>query len=383
MMTSFYNLLKYAATGIASPDMTYFDRIRASTLMGGVAQTLTGQPPLSFKSDGTAIISWSMKGNGSQSDTPTPDNPVMPEMCGVRTGNLFDRTTAVSGLIKNYGGDINPNENYITSDFILVPAGIYSLSMANGYTGSGTTTNRVCTFDLQKNYVNNVIDATGNRPSNPEYTFTLPSECYIRISVRITDANVMLNTGSTALPYEPYGWKIPLTCAGQTTPVYLGEVETVRKIKKYEITGNENVTAYTGYGAENCFFVTASGLASGVGMCNFYKKAGGLSAWINTDNSFMIADNTARIHDSRFEEAEEFKSWLAEQYAAGTPVTVWYVLANEQTGIVNEPLCKIGDYADELNSEDAGVTIPTIKGSNTLTVDTDLQPSEMAITFKG
>lgn len=35
MSANFYELLKYAATGIASPDMTYYDRMRASTLMGG------------------------------------------------------------------------------------------------------------------------------------------------------------------------------------------------------------------------------------------------------------------------------------------------------------------------------------------------------------
>lgn len=48
--------------------------------------------------------------------------------------------------------------------------------------------------------------------------------------------------------------------------------------------------------------------------------------------------------------------------------------------IVNEPLAKIGDYADELSSEDATVTIQTVSGSNTLTIGTDLQPSSVSIT---
>lgn len=77
----------------------------------------------------------------------------------------------------------------------------------------------------------------------------------------------------------------------------------------------------------------------------------------------------------------DFEAFLAAQYAAGTPVTVWYVLEEPTTGIVNEPLAKIGDYADELSSTDAGVAIPTVKGDNTLTVETDLQPSEMTITY--
>lgn len=92
-----------------------------------------------------------------------------------------------------------------------------------------------------------------------------------------------------------------------------------------------------------------------------------------------------RVYDSsmRFADIDAWKTFLADQYAAGTPVCVWYVLATPETRIVNEPLAKIGDYADELHSTDAGVSIPTVKGSNTLTVDTELQPSEMAITYRG
>ena len=32
MSANYYELLKYAATGIASPDMTYYDRMRASAI---------------------------------------------------------------------------------------------------------------------------------------------------------------------------------------------------------------------------------------------------------------------------------------------------------------------------------------------------------------
>ena len=46
-------------------------------------------------------------------------------------------------------------------------------------------------------------------------------------------------------------------------------------------------------------------------------------------------------------------------------------------------LVRVTLIADELHSADAGVTIPTVKGDNTLTVETELQPSEMTITFKG
>lgn len=91
--------------------------------------------------------------------------------------------------------------------------------------------------------------------------------------------------------------------------------------------------------------------------------------------------SVASQQDLNISTFDEFKAWIAAQYAAGNPVTVWYVLATPTTGIVNEPLCKIGTYADELHSADVGVSIPTVKGQNTLTVDTELQPSEMTITY--
>lgn len=70
------------------------------------------------------------------------------------------------------------------------------------------------------------------------------------------------------------------------------------------------------------------------------------------------------------------------EYANGTPVTIWYVLAEPTTGIVNEPLRKIGDYADTISYEQAGVQIPTLHGNTVIDVDTTLKPSEMYIKYK-
>lgn len=35
MSANFYDLLKYAATGIASPEMTHFDKMQALSMAGG------------------------------------------------------------------------------------------------------------------------------------------------------------------------------------------------------------------------------------------------------------------------------------------------------------------------------------------------------------
>lgn len=58
------------------------------------------------------------------------------------------------------------------------------------------------------------------------------------------------------------------------------------------------------------------------------------------------------------------------------------MLATEETGIVNEPLMRIGDYADTVSYEQAGVQIPTARGTNTLDVLTDVKPSNVYLKYK-
>lgn len=79
----------------------------------------------------------------------------------------------------------------------------------------------------------------------------------------------------------------------------------------------------------------------------------------------------------------DFKSYLADQYAAGTPVTVWYVLAEPETAVVNEPLMKIGNYADTISFAQAEVVIPTVNGANVLDMTSSVKPSEVYIKGKG
>lgn len=264
-MPTFYDLQKFAHTGIASTDMTAYDKMRAlAAFGGGKTQTLTGVPPLSFKANGKPLISWSMLGNGSQIGTPTPDAPIMPDFCGTLSGS---------------------------------------------------------------------------------------------------------------------DWTIPITCAGQTTPVYLGQTQTVRKIRKLVLTGEENWIKDSDTGISARYYISISDIESSTTnllSTNFsqsvYYEIGTMRGYRKT--IIFSVDKT------QYPTIADFTAWLATQYAASTPVVVWYVLDNEQTGIVNEPLAKIGDYADELHSADAAATIPTDKGANTLTVDTPIQPSEMTITYK-
>ena len=201
---------------------------------------------------------------------------------------------------------------------------------------------------------------------NIPLTFTTPNNAdEIRVSIaNAADGNIMLNLGATALPYEPY-------VEPTETNIYLGEVQTTRRIKKLVLTGTENMTDIVEY--YNC----------GVSISSI--------AWStarSTTGGFTVSNNgrglwASKSYFSGFETATDFKSYLAQQYQNGTPVTIWYILANPETGIVNEPLMKIGDYADTITMAQAGVTIPTIRGTNVLDMASTVKPSEVYIKGKG
>ena len=230
---------------------------------------------------------------------------------------------------------------------------------------------------------------------------TLPADIYpndTTATVGLKGNTVQNGTPTSASPIQPHGtgdletagakagqYKIQISSANTTTPVYLGEVETTRRVKKLVLDGTENFSNQ--YGA-NLFSV----LIQPLGKMNFFNSycthykynpvQSGLDA--NTQNGdfalqLQSTQTLLAIKDTSYSSVADFKSYLAAQYANGTPVCVWYVLATEETGIVNEPLMKIGDYADEVS----GISIPTIAGGDTLSVDTTVQPSEVTVNYKG
>jgi hypothetical protein len=193
----------------------------------------------------------------------------------------------------------------------------------------------------------------------------------------------MLNTGSTAKPYEPYGYKIPILTAQQTTNIYLGSVQSNRQIKKLVLDGTESAYTYTYNGTNGVALrnVLETNYNHVDGLCTHYPVATsnvGDSLWIGAGNANLYFVGILDIMG--YTTYTQFMQYCADQYAAGTPVTVWYVLATPQTTTVNEPLMKIGTYADTISN---AASIPTTDGANTITVDTTVQPSEFTATWTG
>lgn len=352
-------------------------------------KVLEGVPPLTYTARGLPLINYLIEGNTVQNGTPTPDNPIMPQGTGERTNNLCDE----SAIQQGYYGALG-SYSVFTADtkyrcFKLdLPVGTYTLNI-------------MADEDMFILRCSNSTDGAITVYSAPPYSFTLSADATIYVSWRNTDTTnsftnmkAMLNLGSTALPYEAHGYEIPILNNSTTTPVYLGEVETTRKIKKLVLTGKEDWSYVAGTTLNSAYYRFKIGALNSVIIenyekCTHYSRKTIASA--TTEIGFCTQNssgyNGAFVAFRPYEISAEselatWKAYLAAQYAAGTPVCVWYVLATEETAVVNEPLMRIGDYTDSISMEQTGIEIPTINGSNTFDVDTTVKPSNVYIEYK-
>ena len=349
--------------------------------------TATADIEPTIYTDGTAITAYTLKGNTVQSGTPTPSSPITISGVGNKTANLLDLASWT-------------NQNTDTRSYFQIV-----VLFMNDNTQLGKTSNIDIRTTGEKTIAINITEANCNRMqikhngssrdlfignAYGEFygEYTLSFNCISNDPTTVGGIelqNIMLNSGSTALPYEPYGqYKIPIS-SNQTalTPVYLTEqlmkigdtVDSLAStgtvtynIKKLVLTGEEEFSfAYstailpmTDYKAGNTIIY----------ICTHYIAQEPITSAtsLNADSfAFNPYANTRRLYikDSVHNTLESFIQFLKDEYAAGTPVTVWYVLATATTESFTAP------------------SIPTTEGANSITVDTTVQPSEFTATWTG
>lgn len=176
-------------------------------------KVLEGVPPLTFPARGLPLINYLIEGNTVQNGTPTPDNPIMPQGTGERTGNLFDEIyVSHTGSTVIYKPIYVGDGTFTLSSDIPRFTGAGQLFLLSGDVTSGATTG-----------INDVYNGLSRTASSTNGYVTIGYRQYNVSTPDVTNYNVMLNTGSTAQPYEPYGYKIPITCGGVTTDIYIGD----------------------------------------------------------------------------------------------------------------------------------------------------------------
>jgi len=188
-------------------------------IMKTATDTITTLPAVIYPNDTSITVG--VKGQSSQSGTPSPSNPVEVQGVGNKTANLFDIGNITHEFLGTDGAI--SYESAMDLSVLIRVDGDYTVSWNAVRSGAYM---RVSTYDDNKNFIARIV-AEGT------YTHSSYSNThigYIRInyenSYQLSD--VQVNTGSTALPYEPYGYKIPILLNSDITNIYIGD-EPLRK----------------------------------------------------------------------------------------------------------------------------------------------------------
>lgn len=194
-------------------------------------------------SDGTAITAYTIKGNTTQSGTPSPSNPITINGVGNKTANLFTTQGATNGKYIDASGNEQTSTSTVYqfshTDYLKVePNTAYTFSLVAQSKPVGTN-HRIIGYNSNKVYIEEVANllVSENEYGAKEVTFTTSATCaYITINYvnnyypNTSDNDAMLNTGSTPLPYEPYGYKIPISSGQQTIDIYIGDVPLLKSL---------------------------------------------------------------------------------------------------------------------------------------------------------
>lgn len=145
-----------------------------------------------------------------------------------------------------------------------------------------------------------------------------------------------INKGTVVKPYEPYKQQteyFPLS-EGQKLMEgsYLADDGIHHVRKQVVLTGTENWNLYSN---KTKTFKLSISPWSYSGVCTHYQgitsSSFDVKAGIYLSGSAMVI-----ISDPRFSTVEEFKTYLAEQYSAGTPVTLEYIMMTNNSKTVEE-----------------------------------------------
>lgn len=110
---------------------------------------------------------------------------------------------------------------------------------------------------------------------------------------------------------------------------YLGDDGIHNKRKQIVLDGTEYWSKRSN--TNNTFSLSIVGERAITGLCNYYKKFTSPTQIDVKDGVYLSNTSYIIITDLRFTDVTEFKNWLAEQYANGTPVIIEYEVEKEET----------------------------------------------------
>ncbi len=271
-----------------------------------------------------------------------------PEVLTVGGKNLLNTATNITGKYITASGSISNGDDAQYSDLIPVTAGAtYTWSLVSNRPNGGN--NRWHGYDSAGNWVQQIKwGSPGQGIGLPfSLTATIPNGIsYVRISYGIDDTEVMFEEGATATDYQPY--IEPQTASAEnlysvgdtkdTQEIISGLVDS--KIDFAILDGTED-----GYGASSAYgaavYISSASTKwkanrNGGVLCTHFAQ--GTASGTQPENTCFF-NASGHFYFRTDKTTAQFKTWLAEQYAAGTPVMVMFVRSTPTTeSVAPQPL---------------------------------------------
>lgn len=346
---------------------------------------LTGEVPLSYKGI-----------------TPAPDltnyriygNTVDSESVGDRTGNLFESELVNYNIESD--GKIYTNTEFILSIAPVIAGTTYTIS-------NNLSTNVYAFYQQYPKYESYSYDNSRYIFTKNSITIVAPIDGYIVVRKVASHPPIMLNSGSEALPYEPYGYRVPVTINDVTTNLYLPE--------QIKMVGDE--AEYIDYGEQkqhrvrknllpnNGTSIVSENLAivknddGSVSFTNNGERQ--LVTWSYYDSNTPIFEAGMPIIISTESNIGISFRYNDNTWSGTTPLNSRFVLPNSVKMVYTQfyldagisttvyPMIRKADIEDDtyepyITNTDLDVTLPalpTIAGTNTLSVGTEVLPSSV------
>lgn len=356
---------------------TYKPREMASALKDIYSNEVEGVPPLSFEANGNNLLNYRIDGASGG--------------VGDRTSNLVDKTKFIYGYRLSNIGTLytTPSEQnlFAVSEFIEVNSGEqYIISQRDATRGYA----RRISFYQSKNensWLSNNDDS--------DLIFTVPNTAtYLKFTTLQNYIDSIMLIRGTSLPttYEPYGYKVPVMVEGKnllqntaTSTTTNGVTFTVNNDGSVTCNGTPNSGIYSD--------LLLSGTLYGEKLIIEYgnyilSNIGSSSALVA-----IIGNGTHEIGRTRGNDVTftDDVSWvLLRCYGVEEPQTVYpmirlasieddtyepYIESTTTNIYLDEPI----EENESVSLSDTNTNIPTLDGTNTLSIGTTVQPSNVYI----
>lgn len=314
------------------------------------------------------LDNYKIYGNSEQDGTPTPANPVEVISVGDKTVNLFDydKQTWTSGILDVGSGTVGTNANYKTTGFIdILNAGnTYSIGFNQTDSSATGTSNRICFYNSNKTFIGSEPDVSVQYDEVKRYTRTLtvPSNTkYIRYSVRITDTDIQIEEGSTATPYVPYGYQIPVVVQGKN--LFDMSISHIGIVLNSD-TGEEVSSTYGSVtkitadpSVEYTWTAPISGTQNTI-ICSYDSNDAYISTLVNENRYAEIATFTTPSNCAYIKVSEHRERRSLTMLVKGSTIPTSYEPYSAPITppiYLNAPLRKVGNYADVLDYKEGQI----------------------------